>query len=391
MANMLIAHGGAPTAVINASLYGAVMEAKKNPDIQHIYGAIHGSAGILNEEFIDLAAVGQEELDNLLFTPGSAIGTSRTDLQPEHYRRMAEVLKKYDIKYVLFNGGNGSMNTCGKLREACSEYEIFVAGIPKTIDNDVCVIDHAPGYGSAASFIANTVAEIAQDVKSLPIHVCIIETMGRNTGWITAAAALARKNKGDAPHLIYTPEGDFDEEEFLSDVKRLHEEKGGVVVVVSEGLSDKNGKFVAPPIFEKDGNIYYGPIGSYLAGLVIEKLGIKARSETPGILGRASSSTQSILDRDEAVRMGEMAAEAVLAGKSGVMAGLMRVSTNPYVCEEVLVPIEEVMKKERLMPLSYISEKGNDITDEFCDWCRPLIGDAIPDFTNFIVERKRTL
>lgn len=389
MASMLIAHGGGPTSVINASLYGAVMEAKKSEKVEHVYVAIHGSAGILNEEFVDLLDVPQEELDKLVHTPGSAIGTSRTHLEPEDYIKMAETLKKHDIDYVLFTGGNGSMDTCGKLKNACTDHEIFVGGIPKTIDNDICVIDHAPGYGSAANFIANSVAEIAQDVKSLPIHVCIVETMGRNTGWITAAAALARKNKGDAPHLIYTPEMDFDEEEFLETVKALHEEKGGVVVVVSEGLSDKNGKSVAPPIFEKDGAIYFGAVGAHLANLVIEKLGIKARSETPGILGRTSM--QSTVDRDEAVQMGALAARTVLENKSGFMAGLKRISTDPYVCEEILVPIEQVMKEERLMPLSYIAENGHDITDEFCEWCRPLIGKGVPDFANFIVERKRIL
>lgn len=389
MANMLIAHGGAPTAVINASLYGAVMEAKKSGKVDKVYVAIHGSAGILNEEFVDLLAVEQEELDKLLYTPGSAIGTSRTHLEPEDYVKMAETLKKHEIDYVLFTGGNGSMDTCGKLKNACTDHEIFVGGIPKTIDNDICVIDHAPGYGSAASFIANAVAQVAQDVKSLPIHVSIIETMGRNTGWITAAAALARKKEGDAPHLIYTPESDFDEEEFLKTVKTLHEEKGGVVVVVSEGLSDKNGKSIAPPIFEKDGATYFGAVGGYLANLVIEKLGIKARSETPGILGRTAF--QSKIDRDEAVGMGALAAKTVLENKSGFMAGLKRISTSPYVCEEILVPIEQVMKEERLMPLSYIAENGHDITDEFCEWCRPLIGDDVPNYANFISERKRVL
>ena len=190
MANLLIAHGGAPTAVINASLYGAVMEAKNSGVVEHIYGAVHGSAGILSENFVDLGAVPQEELEKLLTTPGSAIGTSRTHLEPEDYQEMARILKKHDIRYVLFTGGNGSMDTCGKLRAAC-QGEILVAGIPKTIDNDISVIDHAPGYGSAANFIVQCTAEIAQDVHSLPIHVCIIESMGRKAGWITAAAALA--------------------------------------------------------------------------------------------------------------------------------------------------------------------------------------------------------
>lgn len=388
MANLLIAHGGAPTAVINASLYGAVMEAKNSGVVEHIYGAIHGSAGILSENFVDLGAVPQEELEKLLTTPGSAIGTSRTHLEPEDYQEMARILKKHDIRYVLFTGGNGSMDTCGKLRAAC-QGEILVAGIPKTIDNDISVIDHAPGYGSAANFIVQCTAEIAQDVHSLPIHVCIIETMGRNAGWITAAAALARRYKGDAPDMICLPEVPFDEEKFLARVKELSDQKGGVVVVVSEGLKKTDGSTVASPLFEEGRARYDGEVGSYLARLIIQKLGIKARSEKPGIWGRACAQAQSPVDRQEAVRMGALAARAVLEGTSGVMAGLLRRSTSPYVCEEVLVPIEQVMLEERLMPREFISEDGFDITDAFCDWCRPLLGCEPAEYADFKTDTGR--
>lgn len=382
MANMLIAHGGAPTAVINASLYGAVCEAKASGLVEHIYGAVYGSAGILNESFVDLGKAAPEELEKLLVTPGSAIGTSRTPLEAAEYAQMAKILKKHDIRYVLFTGGNGSMDTCGKLRAACGE-DIFVAGIPKTIDNDISVIDHAPGYGSAANFIVRCVSEISQDVRSLPIHVSIIETMGRNAGWITAAAALARRNKGDAPDMICLPEVPFDEDRFLARVKDLYEEKGGVVVVVSEGLKNADGSTVAPPLFEQGRARYDGDVGTYLAKLIIQKLGIKARSEKPGIWGRACAQAQSPMDREEAVRMGRLAARSVLSGKSGVMAGLMRVSTDPYVCEEVLVPIEQVMLEERLMPREYISEDGFDVTDAFCEWCRPLLGECSTSYADF--------
>ncbi len=383
MANMLIAHGGAPTAVLNASLYGAVCEAKRSGCVEHIYGAIYGSAGILNENFVDLNTVDQEELEKLLVTPGSAIGTSRTHLEQEDYKRMADILKKYDIRYVLFTGGNGSMDTCGKLKAACEGMDIFIAGIPKTIDNDIAVVDHAPGYGSAANFIVQCVSEIAQDVRSLPIHVCIVETMGRNAGWIAAASALARRHKGDAPDLICLPEVPFQEELFLSRVKRLHEEKGGVVVVVSEGLKRADGSTVAPPLFEEGRARYDGDVGTYLARLVIKKLGIKARSEKPGIWGRACTQTQSACDSDEAVRMGAFAARAVLGGKSGVMAGLIRTSTVPYCCQETLIPIEQVMLEERLLPSEFIAKDGFDVTPAFCEWCRPLLGEKPAEYADF--------
>ena len=214
-------------------------------------------------------------------TPASAIGTSRYELETSDYENMAEIIKRNNIKYVLFNGGNGSMDTCGKIYNALGNSGINVVGIPKTIDNDISITDHAPGFGSAARYIAETVNEVAQDVKSLPIHVCVIEALGRNAGWITAASALARKKEGDAPHLIYLPERPFDEEKFLDDVKRLYDKLGGVVVVVSEGLKNKDGKPIVEPIFEVGRSVYYGDVSSHLSNLVIKRLGIKAKAKNP--------------------------------------------------------------------------------------------------------------
>ena len=191
--NLLIVHGGAPTAVINSSLYGAVTEAKKHPEVEKVLGAVGGTGGMLKENFCDLSAVPEERLKLLLQTPASAIGTSRDALEPEHYAAMAEICRKHNIRWVLFNGGNGSMDACGKLFKACvaAGVDVRVVGIPKTVDNDIAVTDHAPGFGSAARFIAGITSEISQDVRSLPIHVSVIEAMGRNAGWVTAASALA--------------------------------------------------------------------------------------------------------------------------------------------------------------------------------------------------------
>lgn len=381
--NMLIAHGGGPTAVINASLYGAIDEAKKNDQIGAIYGALGGTEGILKEDFVDFRKVSQDKLELLLNTPASAIGTSRFPLYEEEYEKMIKVFKKHNIKYVLFNGGNGSMDTCGRIYKMVKEHDIKVVGIPKTIDNDISITDHCPGFGSAAKYLATSVAEVAQDVKSLPIHVSIVEAMGRNAGWIAASAALARKEEGDAPHLIYTPEKPFCEEEFLEDVERLHKKLGGVVVVASEGLADKNGKPIAPPIFETERATYFGDTATHLAMLVIKKLGIKARSEKPGILGRTSIALQSEVDRAEAIEAGKVAARAAVEGKTGVMVGFKRISTTPYICETILIPIDEVMMHERIMSDSFINERGNNVTQEFVDWCRPLIGGEIPSYIDF--------
>ncbi len=386
---MLIAHGGGPTAVINASLYGVIEEAKKYECIDKIYGSIGGSSGILEEHFIDLKEVEQEQLELLTQTPASALGTSRFPLYEKEYQRMLEVFKKYDIKYVLFNGGNGSMDTCGHIYEVAKDAGIQVVGIPKTIDNDISVTDHAPGYGSAARFIAQTVKEIGEDVKSLPIHVSIVEAMGRNAGWITAASALARTKEGDAPHLIYLPEKPFDEAAFLEDVKRLHEQYGGVVVAVSEGLKDKEGNPVAPPIFKTERATYFGDVGTHLATLVIKNLGIKARSEKPGIVGRASIHMQSPVDVQEAIEAGRAAVRAALEGQSGVMIGVKRTSTEPYVCETIAIPIHEVMMHEKMMPDDFINEKGNDVTDAFVAWCKPLIGAELTAFTDLQVGYRK--
>jgi 6-phosphofructokinase len=385
LANVLVVHGGGPTPVINASLYGVLRQAEEYKDIDHVYGAIGGSQGILKERFLDLAGFSREKQELLLATPGTAIGSSRYALEQEDYEAMADIFRKYDIRYVLMNGGNGTMDTCGKVHRACAEAGVRVVGIPKTIDNDIAVTDHSPGFPSAARYIAQTVAEVGVDVKSLPIHVSIVEAMGRNAGWITAASVLARKKPGDAPHLIYLPERPFYEEEFLEDVKRLYKEKGGVVVVASEGLKGPDGEPIVPPIFRSGRSVYYGDVSAYLAELVIKRLGIKARSEKPGLCGRASMALQSPVDREEAILAGREALKAAVSGESGVMVGFAREETadGSYKVKVRMIPIEEVMLHERVMPVEYQNSRGNDVTEAYAKWCGPLLGAEISDYIDF--------
>ena len=385
MANVLVVHGGGPTPVINASLYGVLRQAEEYKDIDHVYGAIGGSQGILKERFLDLAGFSREKQELLLATPGTAIGSSRYALEQEDYEAMADIFRKYDIRYVLMNGGNGTMDTCGKVHRACAEAGVRVVGIPKTIDNDIAVTDHSPGFPSAARYIAQTVAEVGVDVKSLPIHVSIVEAMGRNAGWITAASVLARKKPGDAPHLIYLPERPFHEEEFLEDVKQLYEEKGGVVVVASEGLKGPDGEPIVPPIFRSGRSVYYGDVSAYLAELVIKRLGIKARSEKPGLCGRASMALQSPVDREEAILAGREALKAAVSGESGVMVGFAREETadGSYKVKVRMIPVEEVMLHERVMPVEYQNSRGNDVTEAYAKWCGPLLGAEISDYIDF--------
>lgn len=383
--NILIVHGGGPTAVINASLYGAVKEAKKYKNLEHIYAAKNGTGGLLREEWIELEHVPEEELALLLQTPGSAIGTSRDQLEQKEYDRMTEILQKHNIKYVLLNGGNGTMDTCGKLYKTCRSkgLDIKVMGIPKTMDNDIAITDHSPGFGSAAKYIAQSVKEVCADVKGLPIHVVVIEASGRNAGWITAASAMAADGNGEGPDLIYLPERPFDEEKYIEDIKKLLKKKSGIVVVASEGLKDVNGEPIVEPVFKVGRATYFGDVSAHLANLVIKKLGYKARSEKPGLLGRASIALQSAVDREEAELAGKLACEAALNGMAGKMVAFRRVSTEPYKMEPFFVDIDEVMMYEKTMPDEYINEEGNGVTEAFKEWCRPLLGGELPEMISF--------
>lgn len=377
-ANLLIIHGGGPTAVLNCSLYGAVTEALGSGEVGRVYGAVGGTGGLLREHLLDFGGVPQEELHKLPRTPASAIGTSREELNVGDYARMAEILTRNGIRYVLMTGGNGTMDACGRLAAACQGKGIGVIGIPKTMDNDIAVTDHCPGFGSAARYMAGTVRELGEDVRSLPIHVVVLECLGRNAGWLTMASALARTGEGRPPHLLYPPERAFCEEEFLEEVKALYDRLGGVVVVASEGLRGEGGKPVVPPIFQTGRSTYFGDVSTHLAQTIVRRLGIKARSEKPGILARASIAWQSPVDAAEAEEVGRVACRAALAGESGRMVALRRVSTAPYVCETFLAPIEQVMLGERVLPAEYLDCRCAGASREFLDWCRPLIGPELP-------------
>lgn len=378
---LLIIHGGGPTCVLNASTYGVIREAQKHPEkIGGVFGCMGGVGGLLSRNFRRLDSLAQEKLERLKYTPGTVIGSSRYPLAADDYARLADVLQEEGFSYVLMSGGNGTMDTCGRLHRACAPKGILAGGVPKTIDNDISVTDHSPGFGSAARYIAGAVRAIGEDVKSLPIHVCIVEAMGRNAGWIAAASALARKNPGDAPHLIYLPERPFDEEAFLRDVKALHERQGGVVVVVSEGLKNRDGQPIVPPLFQTGRAVYYGDVSAYLAELVIRRLGVKARSEKPGLLGRAQTEMQSSVDRNEAVEAGAEAVRALLDGQSGFTTGFKRVSTEPYRVRLIRIPLEDVTLAERTLPPEYIAPSGHDVTNAFLSWARPLLGDDFPEY-----------
>lgn len=382
MNNLVIIHGGGPTAVINASLYGAIREAQDGEAVDRVYVAIGGTGGLMKEQLRDVTDLPDEILKGLLTSPASAIGSSRDALEDPEYEAMAAVLKKFEISCVLMNGGNGTMDTCGKLQRKCAGMDIRVIGIPKTMDNDLAITDHAPGFASAARYMAGSTAELCCDVDGLPIHVVVLEALGRNAGWVTAASALASDSYGHGPDLIYLPERNFDEEAFLRDVQKLIDEKGCGVVVASEGLHTADGTPVVEPIFSVGRSTYFGDVSSHLAQLITRKLHYKARSEKPGLLGRASVYWQSDVDREEAELCGREAARAAIAGETAKMVAIRRLSNEPYASETFLADIEQVMMTERKMPDEFINEQSNGVTEAYKEWVRPLLGAPLPKLMN---------
>ena len=376
--NLIIMHGGGPTAVINASLYGAIRQAQAAPEVGRVYVALGGTGGFLHEKLRDVTDLTDEQLHGLLSSPASAIGTSRDALEAPEYEAMVPLFEKYGIRYVLMNGGNGTMDTCGKIYARCKEKDIRVIGIPKTMDNDLAVTDHSPGFGSAARYMAGSVAEVCCDVEGLPIHIVVIEALGRNAGWVTAAASLATDSYSHGPDLIYLPERAFDEEAFLRDVQNLIDKKGHGVVVASEGLHYADGTPIVEPIFTVGRATYFGDVSAHLANLITKKLHYKARAEKPGLLGRASIAWQSDTDRDEAEKCGRAAVQAAVSGETGKMVALRRLPGEEYQTETFLADIQNVMMTESKMPDAFINAEGNNVTEAYKNWVRPLLGKPLP-------------
>ena len=379
--NLLVAHGGGPTAVINASLQGVIEEARRHGDIKRILGARYGVEGILAEDFIDLGRESEGTVSLLSLTPGSALGSCRRKLQETDYPRILDCLRRNGVRYLLYNGGNDSMDTCARIAGIAGlagADEIRVIGIPKTIDNDLAHTDHCPGFGSAARYVAVATRELAGEAASLPIHVLVLEVMGRNAGWLAAAASLAGED-GRGADLIYLPERPFVEGEFLEDVEALWARKKGVLVVASEGLVDARGRTIADTgMVDGFGHVVPGGVGQSLADRIVTGLKIKSRAEKPGLLGRASAALQSEVDRLEAYQVGVHAVRSAVEGASGSMVSIRRVSDRPYRPALGLVPLEDVANVERKFPVEWINDRGNGVEGRFREYCAPLVGGALP-------------
>ena len=381
--NAVVAHGGGPTAVINASLAG-VVEACRSA-YSTVWGARFGVTGLLNSDLVDLTAQDPAQLHRVGNTPGSAIGSSRRKLADEDYARIFETLRKRRVGCLFYTGGNGSMATSLEFHERSRAlgYELQVIGIPKTIDNDLAVTDHSPGYASTARYFACAARDAGEDNRSLPPPICVLEVLGRNAGWVVAATSLARVDPDDAPHLIYLPERRVSLDQIAADVERVYRRLGRVTIAVCEGQRDDSGTVFGASV-DREGSPVHAlasNLGHTLACALTEKLGLRARAEKPGLAGRSSGLCVSAIDRDEAWRCGFEAGAAAVRGESGVMVAIRREApAEPYRSSMFLTPLAGVARVEKLLPPGWISEAGNDVTTEFREWASPLVGpiDAWP-------------
>jgi 6-phosphofructokinase 1 len=380
--NCLVAQSGGPTTVINASVAGVVSEALNNPCIEEVYGGINGVLGILKEELIDLAEESQQNIRGLRFTPASALGTCRFKLKREQdYERILEVFEAHNIRYFFYCGGNDSQDTADKISKLAQKkgYELRVIGVPKTIDNDLVTTDHCPGYGSVVKYLCTVIRECALDHEAMGQHdlVSIIEVMGRNAGWIAAGATLAKgkDNAKDAPHIILLPEVPFSKEKFVEDVRDVLKKNKYCLVVVGEGLLDKDGNYVANSATGQDafGHQQLGGVGDFLANFVEQNLAVKARSSKLGIGQRAAAQCSSQADNDEAFMAGTAAVKAAVAGETDKMVILVRAEGENYECETSLAPLSEIANGVKEIPADWISEDGISMTAKFIKYCQPLI------------------
>ena len=380
----IIGQSGGPTSVINASAYGVIRTALDTPDITAVYGAAHGIKGVLNDQLYDMSQEDDKELELLLNTPSSELGSCRykiadPDVDDTDYKRILEIFKKYDVRYFFYNGGNDSMDTCNKISKYMQKvgYECRIMGVPKTIDNDLFGTDHCPGFASAAKYIATSCVEVYKDARVYDTGmVTIIEIMGRHAGWLAASAALAGV-VGCAPDLIYLPEVDFDMDQFLIDVTEIYQREGNCIVAVSEGIHYADGSFVSEAktsATDGFGHAQLGGLAALLANIVKEKTGAKVRGIELSLLQRCGAHLASQTDIDESFLAGKTAVEAAVAGETDKMVGFECTRENgQYTCKTKLFDLSSVANFEKKVPLEWINGAGNGVTQGFIDYALPLI------------------
>ncbi len=392
--NMVIAQGGGPTAVINQSLVGAILEARKNPNIEKIYGALHGVRGIRDEQFVDLTQTTVAHLEAIAQTPSSALLSTRDKPDDAYCQKMFEVMQKHNIRFFFYIGGNDSSETVRIIEEKSREtgYELRAIHIPKTIDNDLMVTDHTPGFGSAARFVSQAFAGVNLDNLSIPgIYLGVV--MGRSSGFLTAASILAHRYEDDAPHLVYLPERRFNIDSFLDDVQRKYDEFGRCVIALSEGIwseEDEKGKHkpMIASLFEQKGEdvprdpfghpqLSGGVLADTLVALIRNKIGVKrVRGDTFGYLQRSFLGCVSTVDQMEAREVGEKAVQFALNGDQSGSVCIRRIGN--YAVDYFLeTDLTKIAAKTKVIPNDWINEAGNGMTDAFRQYAAPLIGPPI--------------
>jgi 6-phosphofructokinase 1 len=385
--NVLIAQGGGPTAVINQTLAGIALEARKFPQVYKIYGALRGVAGIVAEDFIDLTQESSHNLEQVAMTPSSALLSTRVKPDEAYCREIFKVLKAHNIRYFFYIGGNDSADTVRIVNEQArlAKYDFAAIHVPKTIDNDLLVTDHTPGYGSAARFVSQAFAGLHLDVKALGgVYMGVV--MGRNSGFLTAAAALSQVYEEDGPHLIYLPEREFQIQRFLTDIKQVYDRYGVCTVAISEGIRNASGQLILSTLIrdmEKDahGNVTLsgtGALGDMLTQCVKENIkGLRVRCDTFGFLQRSFMGCVSDTDCREAREAGEAAVHfAVSNSQTEGSVTIHRIGN--YAVEYRLTPLEDVAGKTKCMPDEFINQAGNHVTEAFKAYARPLIGSGLP-------------
>lgn len=382
---VVVAQGGGPTAVINESLVGVVLESRKFPQVTKVYGAVNGVRGIINEDFLDLTQETTNNLERVAVTPSSALFSTRDKPDKAYCQEIFKVFKAHDVRYFFYIGGNDSADTVRIVNEEAekSNYEFRAIHIPKTIDNDLMINDHTPGYGSAAKFVAQSFIGLNLDNRALPgVHIGVV--MGRHSGFLAAASSMAQKYPDDGPHLIYVPEKAFRMDHFLTDVKKIYDRYGRCIVAVSEGIADENGTPVIERLGnrEKDshGNVSLsgtGALGDLLVKEVKEKLSIgRVRSDTFGYLQRSFMGCVSDVDQREAREVGEKAAQFAIW--QNVDGSITIHRTGYYSVDYKLSDLKEVAAKTKLMPDEFLNKEGNNVTDAFKYYLTPLLGSTMP-------------
>lgn len=385
--NLLVGQSGGCTAVINQTLAGVIEEARRQKNIASCLGMRNGIEGVLRNTFVTLDDLTRDDMTRLKNTPSSALGSCRYKITDADCAGILKRFKQKNIRYLLLVGGNDTALTSLTLSEYAQKnnYPLQVIALPKTIDNDLPCMDHTPGYGSNARFIAYTTQEAGKDTEAMRLvdPIKIIEVMGRNSGWLVAAAALGKKSPKDAPHLLYFPERPFDMQSFLADVTAVYEKIGYAVVVMSETVRDKDGRRIGERTegVTKDrfGHPYVDSVGAILSRAVEAKLGVRARFDKPGTIQRMSMPYISPVDQREAYAVGKKAVQLAVQGKTGVIVTLERVSNDPYRVKTGYVPVGHIAGIEKYLPASFINKKGNFVTKKFIDYARPLVGE-LPDF-----------